>query len=121
MSDILIIDDDADLRDLVRAGLEAMSHSVIEAADGKDGLARAKSSPFDLIISDMNMPNMTGWELLRSLKSDQQTVNIPVIALSAHQTPEDYDEAYREGCAAYIRKPVDLENLIDKVNDVLKG
>ncbi len=121
MAHILIIDDDADMRVLVRTTLEAMEHSVEEASDGKDGLAAAQSSQFDLIISDMNMPNMTGWELLRSLKSRPQTSATPVIALSAHQTPEDYDEAYREGCAAYIQKPLKLEHLMDKVNEVLAG
>lgn len=121
MAHILIIDDDEDIRVLIRVALEANAHSVAEAEDGKAGLTMAESSKFDLIISDMNMPNMTGWELLQRLKANHQTMKIPVIALSAHRTPEDYDEAYRKGCAAFIQKPLKLETLVDKVNHILAG
>ncbi|MBT4888756.1 MAG: response regulator [Rhodospirillales bacterium] len=119
MAHILIIDDDVLIRKLVAAALESMGHSFQESSDGTEGLAAAKATPFDLIISDMNMPNMTGWDLMREMKSDPQTKDIPIMVLSAQHTSEDYDEAYSAGATAFIKKPVDLQALAAKIEEVL--
>jgi len=121
MADILIIDDDEPLLMLISASVSALGHNVDSCTNATDGLAKAKSTDLDMIISDMNMPVMTGWELIRELKSDPKTSNIPIIVLSAQSTAEDYDEAYNAGCAAFIKKPIELKDFMEKFQSVLSG
>jgi two-component system chemotaxis response regulator CheY len=119
MPHIIVIDDDSAIRRLISASLQICGYTVEESADGVEALALMKSTKFDLIISDMNMPNMTGWELIRQLKSDPQTSEIPVVVLSAQNTSEDYDEAYKAGCSAFIGKPVDIPSFLEKIGEIL--
>ena len=119
MSTILVIDDDELFRGLLRAAFRKSGHEVAVAEDGIIGVERAREVHPDLIVTDMSMPGMTGWDVLRALKSEVSTQGIPVVALSAHRTTEDYDEAYREGCAAYLVKPVAINELMNRVEELL--
>jgi len=121
MANILVIDDDPLFRKLLNAALEAHGHLVEVANDGQHGLDLARANRPDLVVSDMNMPVMTGWEFLRALNDDAELSGIPVIVLSAHRTSQDYEEAHNQGVAAYVTKPVKIDDLAKKVDDVLAG
>lgn len=111
MAKILIIDDEEILRQLMEHVLSADGHDTITAPDGEAGVALAKSDVPDLIISDMSMPKMTGWEMVTSLKADPATKNIPIIALTAHATADDRAAAFDAGISAYEEKPVDMARI----------
>ena len=88
MAKILVIDDEELMRQLVETVLAGQGHEVITAADGEAGVAAAKDAMPELIITDMNMPGMTGWEVMRTLKADDTTKHIKIIALTAKHTAE---------------------------------
>ncbi len=119
MATILVIDDDALFRGLMKAAFLKIGHDVVVAEDGESGVAAAKENMPDIIITDMSMPRMTGWELLDALKEDPNTENIPVVVLSAHRTSQDIDDAHLRGCAGYLVKPVPVMDLLAKVEEVL--
>lgn len=119
MSKILVIDDDDILRDLMAHALTADGHEVVTAENGDAGIAAARREAPDLIVSDMNMPKMTGWQMIEKLQSDAMTSNIPIIALTAHKTADDRTAGYRAGVAAYEAKPVDMARLKSKIAKLL--
>ena len=121
MSSILVIDDDALFRGLMKAAFQKSGHEVLVAEDGESGVDLAKENKPDIIVTDMSMPRMTGWEVLDALKSDPGTEAIPVVVLSAHRTSQDIDEAHLRGCAGYLVKPVPVTDLLAKVEEVLAG
>ncbi len=112
MAKILIIDDEPQIVQLLEAALIGQGHSIFTSSGGEDGAGLAKSQLPALIITDMNMPGGTGWDLIRTLRADEATKDIPIIALTAHQTDGDRDEAYQSGCDAYITKPIDLDKFL---------
>jgi len=117
---ILAIDDEAVIRTLIEAILINEGYDVVLGEDGEIGVARAKSEKPDLIITDMSMPKMTGFELIRTLKNDAETKDIPIIALTATaQTQDDRIEAYEGGVDAFDTKPIDARRLIDKIRDTM--
>lgn len=121
MAAILVIEDDEFFQNFLELVLSGEGHEIRIAADGDIGLEQASASPPDLILCDMSMPKMTGFEVIREMKKRDAVKDIPVIALSAHDTAEDHDEAFSAGAAAYETKPVEMDRLITVVNEVLAG
>ncbi|MEQ8507162.1 MAG: response regulator [Rhodospirillales bacterium] len=121
MAAILVIEDDEFFQNFLELVLSGEGHEIRIAADGDIGLEQASASPPDLILCDMSMPKMTGFEVIRELKKRDAVKDVPVIALSAHDTAEDHDEAFSAGAAAYETKPVEMDRLINVVNEVLAG
>ncbi|MEQ8229385.1 MAG: response regulator [Rhodospirillales bacterium] len=121
MAAILVIEDDEFFQNFLELVLSGEGHEIRIAADGDIGLEQANASPPDLILCDMSMPKMTGFEVIRELKKLDAVKAVPVIALSAHDTAADHDEAFSAGAAAYETKPVEMDRLITVVNEVLAG
>jgi len=120
MSKILVIDDDEPIRDFLAAILGSKDIEVLQAENGDDGITMARENSPDLIILDMNMPGMTGWEVLPVLKSHPDTKDIPVVGLSGHSNAEDRDKAYDSGCELYLTKPIDPMKVLTAVMEILK-
>jgi CheY-like chemotaxis protein len=120
MSKVLLVDDDTLIRKFLKLHFESNGFSVTEAENGREALSMATSEMPDLIIMDMNMPVMTGWDAARELKKPGAvTAGIPIIALTAHKTPEDQNAAHESGCDTFVEKPIDPERLFKAVQRVL--
>jgi two-component system, cell cycle response regulator DivK len=117
---ILIIEDNEMNRDMLARRLEHRGFEVYAAADGRKGLAAAKTQVPDMIVLDMSLPEMDGWEVARLLKRDPATRNVPVIALTAHAMPGDREAALNVGCEDYDTKPVEIERLLGKMKSLLE-
>lgn len=102
---ILVVEDDTDNRRIVAKALSVEGYEILEATDGVQGLARALADGPDLILMDLALPNMDGWEATRRLKSDPKTRSIPVVALTAVAMRGDEEQARAAGCDDYISKP----------------
>ena len=111
MAKILIIDDDAAVRGLLGKYLEVLGHAADFASDGVEGLAEARRSGPNLILLDIQMPNMDGLALVKELKRDVRLAEVPVLALSSHIVPELRDDMHQAGCDAYLTKPISLNDL----------
>jgi len=103
---VLVVEDDMDNRRIVVKVLSVEGYHVIEAADGIEALARAREERPDLILMDLALPNLDGWEATRQLKSDPATRSIPVVALTAFAMRGDEEQARAAGCDDYLPKPV---------------
>jgi len=103
---VLVVDDDADNRRIVAKVLLAEGYEVIEAIDGLEALAQARTALPDLILMDLSLPSLDGWEATRRLKLDPVTQAIPVVALTAFAMRGDEEEARAAGCDDYLSKPV---------------
>ena len=108
---VLYVEDSAQNRDIVRRYL-ADGFEVIDAEDGEHGIERARRDEPDLILMDLSLPRVDGWEATRRIKADGRTAWIPIIALTAHAAREDQERAREVGCADYVTKPVEREPLI---------
>jgi two-component system, cell cycle response regulator DivK len=117
---ILIIEDNEMNRDMLARRLEHRGFEVFAAEDGRKGLAAARTQVPDMILLDMSLPEMDGWEVARSLKRDPATRNVPVIALTAHAMPGDREAALNVGCEDYDTKPVEIERLLGKMKPLLE-
>lgn len=120
MASILVIDDDSMFRRLVCKLIGNAGHQSSEAEDGHAGLAAARAQRPDLIVTDMSMPGLTGFELIRELRKDPATATVPIAVVSAHETAEDHDEAFTAGCDAYIEKTLAPEKLIAQILSALR-
>jgi len=118
---ILLVEDNEMNRDMLTRRLERRGYQVITALDGAEGLALAAAEAPDVILMDMSLPVIDGWEATRRLKSDPVTSLIPVIALTAHAMAGDRERAAEAGCDAYDTKPIELPRLLAKVEGVLAG
>ena len=116
MPRILIVEDNEMNRDMISRRLVRRGFDVITAADGKSGIAQAGAALPDLILMDLSLPEIDGWEATRQLKADAATKHIPVIALTAHAMAGDETRAFEAGCDDYETKPVDLPRLLEKIN-----
>jgi len=116
MAKILIVEDNEDNRDMLARRLERKDHEVIIAVNGQDGVDKARVEMPDIILMDMSMPIMDGWEATRLLKADTITAVIPIIGLSAHALKQDYVKAMDAGCDDYEIKPVVLNQLLEKID-----
>ncbi len=118
-SRILIIEDDVDMAEAIRLRLEANNYEVFVAQDGLQGLAQARSEKPDLIILDIMLPKMDGFELCRILKFDKKFKAIIIIILSAKAQKADILHGQEVGAEAYLTKPFKSKELLDKINELL--
>ena len=116
---ILVIEDNEDNLTLMRLLLERASYEVLLAIDGHTGLDISTREQPDIILLDLSMPEMDGWEVARELKANVQTKNIPIIAVTAHTLPKDRTRAYDAGCDAFIVKPFSVATLIGEIENLI--
>lgn len=116
---ILLVEDNEDNRIVYSTILEFAGHRVIEAQDGEAGVALARSEHPDLILMDVSIPLIDGWEATRILKADPETRDIPIIALTAHALEEDRAKAREVGCDGYIAKPAEPRVVLAQVEEYL--
>jgi CheY-like chemotaxis protein len=121
MAKILLVEDNELNRDMLSRRLARKGFEVSTAADGEDALARVGSEAPDLVLMDLNLPLLDGWEVARRLKGDERTKGIPIIALSAHAMSEHRERALEAGCDDFDSKPVDLAKLLGKIESLLAG
>lgn len=119
MPRLLLVEDNEMNRDMLTRRLEKRGYSIVVAEDGAQGVAVAQQVQPDLILMDMSLPVMDGWEATQRLKSDPTTRHIPVIGLSSHAMTAARERALQAGCNDYDTKPVDLERLIVKIEQCL--
>jgi len=116
---ILVIEDQEDNRQILRDLLTSVDFEVIEAADGEAGLAAAAAHRPDLILMDIQLPGLDGYEATRRLKADAALYAIPVIAVTSHASSSDVDKARAAGCDAFVSKPFSPRQLLAKVREYL--
>jgi two-component system cell cycle response regulator DivK len=121
MPRILYVEDNEDNIYMLTRRLERQGFEVLVARDGEQGVTMARNERPDLILMDLNMPVMDGWEATRQLKAAAETETIPVIALSAHAMTGDRERAIEAGADEYDTKPVRIESLKDKISKLLSG
>ena len=120
MSKILLVEDNEMNRDMLSRRLLRNGYQVVLAVDGGEGLAMARAESPDLILMDMSLPVLDGWEATRQLKSEPGTREIPVIALTAHAMAGDRQKALSAGCDDFDTKPVELPRLLTKIEALLQ-
>jgi len=116
---ILLVEDNEMNRDMLSRRLSRKGFDVILAVDGQEGLDKAASEMPDLVLMDLSLPLVDGWEATRRLKADAATRTIPIIALSAHAMTGDREKALAAGCDDYDTKPVEFARLLDKMAALL--
>ena len=121
MPRILLVEDNEMNRDMLSRRLGRKGFEVAIAPDGPQGLELARRGPFDLILMDLSLPEIDGWEATRRLKADSTTSRIPVIALTAHAMAGDRERAVEAGCDDYDTKPIDLPRLLAKIETILSS
>ena len=119
MAKILLVEDNEMNRDMLSRRLTKRGFDVVIAVDGAQGVAKAKSESPDLILMDMSLPVMHGWDATRALKPDPETQQIPVIALTAHVMAGDREKGIEAGCDDFDTKPVELPRLLGKIEALL--
>ena len=119
MTTILIVEDNEMNRDMLSRRLERRGYTVLIAVDGQTGLDLARTGAPDLILMDMSLPVVDGWEATRRLKADPALRHIPVIALTAHAMADDRQNALGAGCNDYDTKPIELPRLLGKIEALL--
>ena len=118
---ILLVEDNEMNRDMLSRRLVRNGYEIILAADGRQGVDMAIAEKPDLILMDMSLPVMDGWEATRQVKADPATRTIPVIALTAHAMVQDREKAMAAGCDDFDTKPVELPRLLEKIKTLLDG
>jgi CheY-like chemotaxis protein len=121
MAKILLVEDNELNRDMLSRRLERKGYAVTLAVDGAEGLERARSDAPDVILMDMSLPVLDGWEATRQLKADPATRHIPVIALTAHAMATDEQKARQAGCDDFDTKPIELPRLLNKIEVLLRA
>jgi len=116
---ILVVEDNEMNRDMVGRRLERRGYEVVVAVDGQEGVDMAHSEKPDLILMDLSLPILNGWEATRQLKQDTKTNGIPIIALTAHAMASDRESAIEAGCDDYDTKPLEFSRLIGKIHALL--
>jgi two-component system cell cycle response regulator DivK len=117
---LLLVDDNEMNLDMLARRLQMRGYAVVCAADGIQGIAKAQSDLPDLILMDMSMPVMNGWDATRKLREIPQTQAIPVVALTSHNMKGDHEKALQAGCSAFVPKPVDIDNLQQIIQKLLQ-
>jgi two-component system, cell cycle response regulator DivK len=120
MTRILIVEDNEMNRDMLSRRLERKGYSISMAVDGGSGVEKAVTEIPNLILMDMSLPVLDGWEATRRVKANPETKHIPVIALTAHAMTGDRDKAMEAGCDDYDTKPIDLPRLLTKIEAQLE-
>jgi two-component system, cell cycle response regulator DivK len=119
MPKVLIVEDNEMNRDMLGRRLGRKGFEVVIATDGGEGLEMAVSENPDIILMDMSLPVVDGWEASRRLKADDTTKQIPIIALTAHAMSGDREKALEAGCDDYDTKPIELQRLLEKIEALL--
>jgi len=119
VSKILVVDDEQDVLDVLRLVLAKSGYEVLTATSGMEGLTQAESQLPDLIVLDIMMQQMDGWEVLKLLKLDERTSSIPVVILSARVEPKDMIRGLQEGAIDYVTKPFAVREILSKVAALL--
>jgi CheY-like chemotaxis protein len=119
MARLLLVEDNEMNRDMLSRRLERRGYQVLIAVDGQQGLDLAAAEKPELVLLDMSLPVVDGWEVARRLKADPALKNIPVIALTAHAMSGDRERALESGCDDYDTKPVELPRLLQKIEALL--
>ena len=120
MSKILLVEDNEMNRDMLSRRLQRKGHQVITALDGVQGVELAQSQNPDLILMDMSLPILDGWQATQQLKAAPETSNIPIIALTAHAMAGDREKCLQVGCDDYDTKPVEFSRLLGKIQALLE-
>lgn len=118
---VLYIEDNHDNMTLVKRVLEIEGYEVIGAGNGREGLAQAMNNHPDIIITDINLPDIDGYEITDTLKKARETAHIPVIAMTANVMKKDRESVLQAGCDGYIAKPIDIDELPIQIENFLKG
>ena len=120
MAKILLVEDNEMNRDMLSRRLVKRGYEVVIAVEGEQGVALARADSPDLVLMDMSLPVLDGWEATRRLKSDPATRQIPIIALTAHAMAGDREKAREAGCDDFDTKPVELPRLLSKIEGLLQ-
>lgn len=112
---LLLVEDNEENFDMLSRRLARRGYDVVRAVDGQDALEKAHSERPDIMLLDMSLPVIEGWEVARSLRSDTEMASLPIIALTAHAMAEDRERALESGCNEYETKPIDLPRLLEKI------
>ncbi len=121
MPKILVVEDNEMNRDMLSRRLERRGYQVIVSVDGEAGITMARKETPDLVLMDMSLPELDGWEATRRLKAAPETQFIPVIALTAHAMSGDREKALDAGCDDYDTKPLDFPRLLSKIESLLSA
>ena len=121
MAKLLLVEDNEMNRDMLSRRLIRKGYEIVMAVDGQQGVDMARSESPALILLDMSLPVMDGWEAARAIKGDDATKAIPIIALTAHAMSGDRERALEAGCDEYDTKPVELKRLLGKIEALLAG
>ena len=121
MTTILLVEDNELNRDMLSRRLSRKGFDVVFAFDGQDAVQKAKSVMPDLVLMDIGLPVMDGYDATRAIKSDDATKSIPVIALTAHAMAEDRKKCFGAGCDDFDTKPIDLPRLLGKIKSLIGG
>lgn len=119
MAKILLVEDNEMNRDMLKRRLARRGYEVVSAVDGQEGVAMARSESPDLILMDMDLPVLDGWEATRQLRAAPETRVIPVIAITAHAMVGERDKAMQAGCNDFDTKPIDFARLVEKIEAIL--
>ena len=121
MPKILLVEDNEMNRDMLSRRLQRKGYEIGVAVDGAEGVAMALAGGWDLILMDMSLPEIDGWEATRQLRAAPETKDVPIIALTAHAMAGDREKALEAGCNDYDTKPIELDRLLGKMTALLGG
>ena len=121
MAKILLVEDNEMNRDMLSRRLQRKGYEVSMAVDGRQGVEMARAGGYDLILMDMSLPEIDGWEATRQLRAVPETRAVPIIGLTAHAMAGDREKALEAGCNDYDTKPVELPRLLAKIEALLGG
>jgi CheY-like chemotaxis protein len=121
MPKILLVEDNEMNRDMLSRRLARKGYEIATASDGLAGVAAAATGSFDLILMDMSLPELDGWEATRRLKADPRTLSTPIVALTAHAMAGDRERALEAGCDDYDSKPIEFPRLLAKIEALLNA
>ncbi|MFT5204327.1 MAG: two-component system cell cycle response regulator DivK [Candidatus Aldehydirespiratoraceae bacterium] len=119
MARLLLVEDNELNRDMLSRRLTKRGHEVLIAVDGAQGVSMAREEQPDLILMDMSLPVLSGWDATAELKADEETLRIPVLALTAHSMAGDKERALAAGCDDFDTKPIELSRLLEKIAALL--
>lgn len=112
---ILVADDDADNREIARHALERAGHDVVQARDGVEALEKAAEESPDVILLDLSMPRLNGWDAVKAMREDPRLADVPIVAFTAHALTGDDAKALGSGCDDYLMKPCSPREMVRKV------
>ena len=120
MAKILLVEDNEMNRDMLSRRLTRRGYEITMAVDGRQGVEMARAGAYDLVLMDMSLPEIDGWEATRQLRAAPETADLPIIALTAHAMAGDRERALEAGCNDYDTKPIELDRLLSKIGALLQ-